>query len=297
MATSEHILDWPRLLGELSLNRTAAQFTETVERLAQELGAREVRFHLYEMDAAQLVRGHERLKVDPSTLQGTCALYCEPVETPEGSAWPVTRFGSLIGVLSAAQGRLGELAGAAGLMFEPVRIREEAATCLAALQGLLTAAVDRVAPGSTGHVARVARLALELGSMLDLSPQARQDLWDAAHFHDVGWLLLQHQSYEEQLAGHSEAGAGFLEQTEALRLLSPLVENHHQTYPASKPVAMEAWILALAEELDELFSEHPGPLEEKTRDFYSSHAGKHNPEVVDALSSLIDSGRLQELYS
>ncbi len=289
-------MDWPRLLGELSLNRTAAQFTETVERLALELGAREIRFHLYEMDAALLVRGHERLGVDSSTLQGTCALYCEPVERPEGCAWPVTRFGSLIGVLSAAHGQLGELAGAVGLMYEPVRIREEAATCLAALQSLLTAAVDRVAPGSTGHVARVARLALELGSMLDLSPQARQDLWDAAHFHDVGWLLLQHQSYEEQLAGHTEAGAGFLEQTEALRLLSPLVENHHQSYPASKPVAMEAWILALAEDLDELFSEHPGTLEEKTRNFYSRNVGKHHPEVVDALSSLIDSGRIKELY-
>ncbi len=297
METSSSILNWPRLLGELSLNRNAAQFTETVERLALELGGRDVRFHLYEMDEALLVRGSERLRVDSSTLQGTCALYCEPVERPEGSAWPVTRFGSLIGVLSADQGQLEELAGAAGLMFEPVRIREEAATCLAALQGLLTAAVDRVAPGSTGHVARVARLALELGSMLDLSPQARQDLWDAAHFHDVGWLLLQHQSYEEQLSGHAEAGATFLEQTEALRLLSPLVEAHHQSYPAGKPVAVEAWILALAEELDEIFSEHPGSLEEMTRDFYSKHARRHHPEVVDALSSVIDSGRLQELYS
>lgn len=295
------ISDWPRLLGELLLNRTTAQFAATVELLARELGAPFPRFYLYDMDAGTLTRGQQTLQVDNRSMAGECALYCEILETDHGLALPVTRYGSLIGVLVADRGAdrecLTQLAGAVGLMHEPVKAREEATTTLAALEGLLVQAVDRMAPGGSGHVDRVARIASELATMLDLSPQSRQDLWDAAHFHDVGWLVLKTDTADDREKDHTEAGAIFLERTEALRPLAALIEPHHESYPSKKPRAIEAWVLSLAEDLDEYFSKRcEQTLEERTRSFYAERTVRHHPEVVDALSGLVDSGRLAAIY-
>ncbi len=295
------ISDWPRLLGELSLNRTTAQFVATVERLAGELGAPFPRFYLYNMDAGTLTRGQQTLAVDTRSMAGECALYCEIIDTAHGMALPVTRYGSLIGVLVVDKGAdkngLRELAGAVGLMLAPVEAREETNTTLAALQSLLVQSVDRMAPGGQGHVDRVARVASELASMMDLSPQSRQDLWDAAHFHDVGWLVLKTDTADDRGKDHTEAGAIFLERTGALRPLAALIEPHHEGYPAPKPRAIEAWVLALAEDLDEFFARRSEQsLDERTRAFYETRARQHHPEVIDALSGLVDSGRLGAIY-
>lgn len=296
------ISDWPLLLGELSLNRTTAQFVATVERLAGELGAPFPRFYLYDMDAGTLTREKQSLAVDNRSMAGEAALYCEIIATEHGMALPVTRYGSLVGVLVADRGadlaRLKELADAVGLMHEPVRAREETETCLAALQDLLVQSVDRMAPGGEGHVDRVARLASELATMMDLSPQSRQELWDAAHFHDVGWLVLKTGTADDRDKDHTEVGAIFLERTGALRPLAAVVEPHHDSYPAPRPRAIEAWVLALAEDLDEFFSQRAEQgLEERTRAFYEQRSKRHHPETIDALSSLVDAGRLRALYS
>lgn len=284
--------DWHRLLNELSLNRTTAAFAESVERLAGELGSKEPRFYLYDLKKGCLQRGEQSLPVDGNTLAGSCALYCERVSGPEGVALPVTRFGSLVGVLQGSEA-LPDLAGAAGMMLETIRQREQSRKCLETLQGVLVQVVDRVAPGGNGHTERVALLATELATLMDLSVQSRQELWDAAHYHDIGWLGRGGESET-----HAAQGAGLLERSAALKPLARLVASHHLRYPAEGVIPVEAWVLSLAEDLDEFFSQRRNlPLPFRTSEFYAQHAPHHHPEVVDALSGLVDSGRLAQIYA
>lgn len=287
-------LNWPHLLRELSLSRTTAEFAETVERLANELGSTAPRFYLYDMPTASLSRaGEPSLPVDAGSLPGSCALYCERVSAPEGEAFPVTRFGSLVGVLVGTAGSsLAELAQAAGMMLQTTRQRELSRRCQDTLQEVLVGVIERAAPGGEGHVARVAQVATELATLMDLSVQSRKELWDAAHFHDVGWLS------DPDPTSHPRSGAMVLERSPALKPLARLVEAHHLRYPGPSDVPVEAWVLSLAEDLDEFFSQRRHiPLTNRTADFYAQHAPHHHPEVVDALSGMIDSGRLAQIYA
>lgn len=306
MSTTTQTLDWLELFGELSLSRTAAQFAQAVESAADRLGADDSRVYLYSLEDNQLSRfgpPPETLAVEAGSLPGQCAMYCEPVQEGGKAAVPLTRFGSLVGVLVSQGGpfeELQELGRLAGLVYEQVRSREEAAAYQASSQELLARAADKLAPGGHGHVERVARVATELASLMDLSPQSRQEIWDAAHYHDVGWLVLEGRPYEEIVQEHGQAGADFLAASQALVHLVPLVENHHRRYdsPDRERVPMEAWVLALAEDLDEFWSTRKSAgFRANTGAFYKERAPGHHPEVVDALSGLIDSGKLEEIYS
>ncbi|MEW6280297.1 MAG: HD domain-containing phosphohydrolase, partial [Candidatus Eremiobacterota bacterium] len=255
-------LDWLSILGDLSLCRTIPQFTGAVEKAARDLGAAEARLYLYDLEDNVLTHERERVTVDAASLAGNCALYCEAVSEGETQAAPVSRFGSLIGVLVTRGGPatlLSELAQLTGLTHEAVQLREDSALVLAATRELLARAVDKLAPGGTGHVTRVARTAVELATLMDLSAQSRQEVWDAAHYHDVGWLALDGRPYDFVRQNHCHSGASFLTSSRSLRHLAPLVLAHHERwdgsgYPgqiARDQVAMEAWVLALAEDLDE----------------------------------------------
>ncbi len=323
MATSTR-LDWLHFLGELSLSRTMPQFVAAVEQSALDLQASESRFFLYRFSQNVLVRPGQseqtrvlegvvpqnreevdspilrRTPVDESSLVGRCALYCEELAEGQERVFPVTRFGSLVGVLKATGGDrelLTELGVLVGLVHEMVKAREEEHSLLSGTLDLLVGATDRMVPEGPGHVERVARLSTKLASMLDLSAQSRQEVWDASFYHDIGCLLLAGQPFDEVLRDHSRVGAEFLVSTGALRHLAPLVAAHHDVYEPGSNTPIEAWVLAMAEDVDRFFSQHRhDDYQENTRAFYAERISRHHPETIDALSGLIDSGKLARLY-
>lgn len=316
------MLNWLQLLGELSLSRSIPQFVASVEQVALTLGATDAKFYLYRLYQNVLVRPGQseparivdgvvpldreeaeapimrRTPVDETSLVGRCALYCESVREASSVAVPVARFGSLLGVLRAENGApeiLEEYAVLVGLVHDLVRTRDEVRSLLSGTLELLVRATDLVVPQGAGHVERVARLSTKLASMMDLSAQSRQEVWDAAYYHDIGWLLLEGSADAETL--HASRGADFLETTGSLRRLAPLVAAHHLPYSEELRVPLEAWVLAMAEDVDEYFAaRREQDYLDVTRAFLSERARLHHPEVVDALRGLFDSGRLARMY-
>jgi hypothetical protein len=303
MTTTAIVVDWARFLGELSLSRTTPQFVANVEKVAEELFCVAPKFYLYHLTGTLLIDDEQnRVPVDEGSLAGRAALYCESVSEGGRVAVPVTHFGSLVGVLEAqsAPGALEELAPLVGLVYDAVRSQEEERSMLATTQELLVQATDRALPEGSGHVERVAQLATRIAGLIDLSEQSQQELWDAAYYHDLGCLPLQGKAFDVIRAQHAEVGARLLEASGALSHLAPLVASHHLRYSDTKNperIPLEAWVLALAEDLDEFLTErrYQG-WEESTREFYQERAPGHHPDVVDALSGLIDSGSLSAVY-
>ncbi|MGE0492411.1 MAG: HD-GYP domain-containing protein [Vulcanimicrobiota bacterium] len=309
-------------LEKLSLARTVPQFVSTLEELGTALPGVETSF-FYQYDGAQhrLRRLGQEFGVDEQTQPGCCALYREVIEGPGALpddqqtvhlSVPVRHFGELVGVFSVASSGNGalkphliELARVAGVVCENVRQRQESAAYLDRSRDLLVRAVEAVSKEGTGHVGRVVRLSSELANLLDLSAQSRADLFAAAHYHDIGMLMVPSHSGFEAERAHPRAAAEFLAASNALRDLAPLVLAHHERYdgtgfPDGKSgddVPIEGWILALAEDLDEFWqASYKTDFRENLADFFARRVAGHHPDVVDALCGLADSGRLAALY-
>lgn len=311
-------------LERLSLARTRVQFSRTLEQLCPEVpGVQQALFYEYQPANHRLRRNEEDFLVDDATQPGACAMYREsseleaevPGRLDAGApaySFPVRFYGELVGVLTLV-GRAGtngsftdhgeELASVAGLIFEQVKNRETADLYLDRSRDLMVNAVEALQKDQ-GHVGRVSRLVTELGNLLDLSAQAKADLFQAAQFHDVGFLILSHRSPFEAEAAHCQAGSEFLASHRELRHLAELVLDHHERYDGSgfpnqkkgDQVSLEGWALALAEDFDEHLHDSRGDRLTKLSGFFEKKARQHHPDVVDALCGLIDSGRLKEIY-
>ncbi|MBI3924142.1 MAG: HD domain-containing protein [Armatimonadetes bacterium] len=313
------------LLEELSLAQDRRQFHTVLAQLARDV-AESDRAVFHEFDAARdclTAPDAEDVPLGESSLPGRCALYLETLnaggEIPGlgrvavATSLPVKRFGSLVGVLTVgrtngaipeeAQARLAELARLAGVVHQHVVEREEALGFQTRVQELLVQAVDLVDGEASGHMLRVSQLVARMASMLDLSVQASGRLWQAAQFHDIGRLILR--GHPEVRQHHPAAGAAFLAASRTLSELAPLVKAHHERYDGSgfpdglkgDAVSLEGWVLALAEHLDEFWTENRSlDYEQKLRLFFEEEARPHHPAAIDALSGLVDSGWLAKLY-
>lgn len=292
---------------ELALARSPAQFAEGLEHLARQVsGAREARFH-----PARGAFGRpasDEVGLRELGLAGLCLLHQEKVRDGETVCLPVRRYGATVGALQVTgagedlQG-LEELARVAGLFWELVALREDVAACTARTEELLLHATEGVEPGAERHTLRVARLASELAAFMDLSAQSRQLVDRAARLHDVGKVALPGVSASERDRLHPGAGADYLRGTRVLADLAPLVEAHHERWDGSgfpqglagDEAPLEAWVLALAEDLDESRTLAGGAFESWLEGFLASRSRAHHPAVVDALGGLVVSGRLREL--
>jgi hypothetical protein len=293
------MINWSsQVVAELSLASSPAEFGRRLEQLATRLtGAGQPTFLAYQQHCDQLI-SHDgsALAIAEDSLAGRCALYQENLATPDqGLALLVRSGGSLGGVLllaSPADGDLlEELVELAGSLYSGAVRREEEARYQSASLDLMIRAAELLPQVGAGHVGRVARLVYELAVQLDLASQDRQRLWQAAHYHDVGWLTLPDS---ERAALHPQAGAAFLEACPGLRSLAPLVESHHERYDGSgfphgrraDQLPLEAWLLALAEHAAERRHALGELLEGR---------GLHHPEALHVLGGLHKSGRLEML--
>ncbi len=223
---------------------------------------------------------------------------------------PIMHWGSLIGVLAVAFDRephkniseqIHEAARVLGAVGYTVNEREKTNQFVVRTRELLVHAVE--AQGKAGHVGRCSRIATALAGMLDCSAQARIELLQAAQYHDVGLLAFAEPETPTAQREHAKRGARLLDCHPDLRVIAPLVEAHHERYDGSgipdgakgDDLPLEAWILALTEDLVESWEKNEGGYKERLLGFFNDAAKHHHPDVVDALCGLVDSGKLERL--
>jgi HD domain len=321
---------------QLSLARNLTQLVDQAEALAREVsGASQACLYRYELSSSLLFEAGSRAAQDPpgfaaeSILPGRCALEWElqsqAVHTSDAArlpgfepfdgvllSLPVLHRGTLRGVLSVGGdhfddeqiAELAQLARVLALMVESAASKQDIMALSNHMQAILVPAIESCPGIRSGHIARIASLVSELGTLLDLSARSRQLLWQAAHYHDVGKLKLQGATAWEIEQRHTQVGAELLAECRPLAQLAPLVASHHERYDGSgfpehkkgDELPLEAWVLSLAEDLEEYCSQNAQqPIDEVLRSFFEQRQGSHHPLVLDALCGLTDNGRLETL--
>ena len=330
MSTSEEEpIRLMEVLRTLSLARSQRAFSESLESVLGDLykteHVRNWRYFPGEDKLRRIISGAEH-PCEEGTLEGSALLNCEltlfsqdrlPVldfteEVKEAVAFPIKLYGTPVGVAvvinpGAPDGGLAwdELSEIAGLMQDSALRAEDTNAFVSRTEDLLVRAVESISRGVQGHIARVGQLASEIATLMDLSSKSRQLILKATQYHDVGKLILQGQPQPELDRMHAQVGADYLRGTRLLRDLAPIVEAHHERYDGSGPrgwkgeqVSVEAWVLALAEDLEEFRLANPNqPVAVQIRSFFEDNANHHHPAAVDALGGLLVSGRLEQLLT
>lgn len=246
---------------------------------------------------------------DPS-LPWPSELHATVSDTDYRISFPVLHWGSLSAVLLLAFAQAPSLSirqeietvvKALGFAGHDVATREAIDTFILRSQELLVHAVE--AQGQPGHVGRVSRIASSLATMLDCSAQCKGELLLAAQYHDVGLLAFTDSTSIQAQRDHPARGARLVEAHPQLRDIARLIEAHHERYDGSglpsglsgDELPLEAWILALAEDLVEHWEASTGPLADRLRPFFQDSTRHHHPDVVDAICGLVDSEKITSL--
>jgi hypothetical protein len=314
------------LLDKLNGADSVADLRRLVAHHSQYWRARQAHYLLYDEQSQLLRSGALEVPLNSETQPGQAALTLRSVsdqalewpeelnqDVPEGAyriSLPIMHWGNLGALLmlafdqqpdAATQKSIQEAVDVLGVVGHTVSEREQTAAFVQRTQELLVHAVE--AQGREGHVGRCSRVATALAQMLDCSAQARAELMQAAQYHDIGLLAFPDPKSPSAQREHPSRGARLLECHPSLRAVAPLVEAHHERFDGSgsphgrrrDELPLEAWILALTEELVETWEAAQGGYAERIRGFFHGSARHHHPDVVDALCGLVDSEKLQSL--
>ena len=272
------------------------------------------------------------IEVDESTFPGWCALYNEEVFSNDLSTGkrtsglpdedkiknlaviPINTYGKLEGVLvlfnksedfdRESVSDLKSNADDIPLSLSYVKMREDLENLEIHFGDMITRNTDFLTPESEGHVLRVAGLCSQMAIVLDISDTIRQKIWKAAIFHDVGKILMLGREPWEIERFHTREGAAYLRSINVLTDIAYIVETSHERYDGTgvpsalggDVIPVEAWILALAEDIEEFNHQHKTDFfEDMLLNFYKKNAPGHHPAVVEALSVLVDSGNLEKI--
>jgi hypothetical protein len=314
------------ILDKLSSAATTADLRRILGQQSQYWGARKSAYLTYDEARQVLEHGGGEVALSSDSQAGQAALTLRPCsdqalswpqdlgeDLPAGAyrmSLPILHWGSLEAVLLLAFDQepekgtaeaISEATRILGVVGHTVSERERTAEFVLRTQELLVHAVE--AQGRDGHVGRCSRVATSLATMLDCSAQARAELLQAAQYHDVGLLAFADRSSPSAQREHAQRGARLLDCHPALRAVGPLVEAHHERHDGSgspfgksgDELPLEAWILALTEDLVECYEAADGDYPDRIRGFFYGPAKHHHPDVVDALCGLVDAGKLQGL--
>lgn len=313
-------------LGRLISVSSIDEFRSAVVHLATTRWRSDAAYYLIYDEGEQTLRfDQKKIGLQPDCQVGSTALTLRPsaeqeldwpAELPSGSAFrlsvPLFHFGSLQGVLAvsfpeeptpAVVNDIKSLAYLLGIVVNKVQQSERDRLFMDRCQEFLVRAVE--ARSQRGHVRRCSRLVNSLAEMLDLSPQVKSELMQATQYHDIGLLCFTDPHTIEAEREHSAIGAKLLASHPELLSVSLLVENHHERYDGSgqprgkakDELALEGWVLALAEDVVETWEAHPGNFAANVERFFNDSAKHHHPDVVDAFCGLIDSGQLEEILA
>ena len=137
-----------------------------------------------------------------------------------------------------------------------------------------------------GHSARVERIALAIGELLDLSAPELEVLGYAARFHDIGKLVVPdavllkasplYGAEWALMRTHAEEGARIIERLGFLQDRVPLIRHHHEHYDGSgypdnlvgADIPLGARIIHIADALDTMTTARtlPGPAHARAGD-------------------------------
>jgi HD-GYP domain-containing protein (c-di-GMP phosphodiesterase class II) len=180
---------------------------------------------------------------------------------------------------------------------------------------MLAAAIDEKDPYTRGHSDRVARYSLHVGRELGLSEEELDRLKIAALLHDVGKIGVDDRVLKkpgaltpeefELMRQHPSKGANIMRPVAQLKDMLPGIELHHehingQGYPyglKGDQIPMMARIIAVADTLDAITTNRPyqaaSGLEDALPIIRKLAGIKFDPRVVDALDSVIQSGKIR----
>jgi len=180
---------------------------------------------------------------------------------------------------------------------------------------MLAAAIDEKDPYTRGHSDRVAKYSMMLGTQLGLTPEELDRLRISALLHDVGKIgvddrvLKKPGSLTEEefqiMKQHPTKGANIMRPVPQLREMLPGIELHHEHvdgkgYPyglKGEEIPLMARIIAVSDTLDAITTNRPyqsaKELEEALGIIRRVAGTKFDSKVVDALQSLVGSGKLR----
>jgi putative nucleotidyltransferase with HDIG domain len=140
---------------------------------------------------------------------------------------------------------------------------------------ILAKIIDARDPFVAGHATKVAEYATDIAAELNLPTVRVERIHQAALLHDIGKVAISEavlrkpgkltEEEYEYFKAHCDIGADFLETSQTLRNLAPLVRCHHEHwdgegYPRglrSEQIPLEARVLAVADAVDAMASDRP----------------------------------------
>ena len=179
----------------------------------------------------------------------------------------------------------------------------------------LAEAIDGKDPLLKNHCRRLQKLALAVGEELRLPPARIELLIYAAFLHDIGKADLPEEVLQktgplspedwEYIRRHPTAGRKRLEAT-YLKDAGVIVEQHHERYDGTgypyglkgSEIELEAQIVAAVDAFDAMTSDRPYrprlTREEAFAELRRCAGTQFNPEVVEVLISVVQSGRVPD---
>ncbi len=180
---------------------------------------------------------------------------------------------------------------------------------------MIAAAVDEKDPYTRGHSGRVAKYSMLIGENLKLPADELDRLKISALLHDVGKIGVDDRVLKkpgkltdeefELMKQHPTKGANIMRPVTQLKEMLPGIELHHERmdgagYPfglTAEKIPMMARIIAVADTFDAMTTNRPYQtamdVEFAVGRIKSLAISKFDPEVVQALVTAIDSGKLR----
>jgi len=244
-------------------------------------------------------------------------------------AVPITNRGSTAAVIGLGfeEGRilpeedlehLSQLADQFAVALSNAKMLEEVNDFSLGTLEALARTVDAKSPWTAGHSERVTRLAVTIGTAMDLDPAELFKLHRGAMLHDIGKLGIPQAILDKKgrldrdefdvVRSHTTIGERILEPINAFAEIMPVISQHHERFDGSGypnglvgfEIDIKARILAVADVYDAMTnprpyrkSVDPGEVVEMIQ---TQAGSQFDPEVVAAFLRVIDSrGGLEQL--
>jgi HD-GYP domain-containing protein (c-di-GMP phosphodiesterase class II) len=180
---------------------------------------------------------------------------------------------------------------------------------------MLAAAIDEKDPYTRGHSDRVAKYSVHIGRQMGLPEEELEVLKISALLHDVGKIGVDDRVLKKPgaltpdefnlMRQHPTKGANIMRPVPQLKNMLPGIELHHEHingegYPyglKGDQIPLMARIIGVADTLDAITTNRPyqtaAALDAAVQVIRSLAGKKFDPNVVDALEAVIESGQIR----
>ena len=181
----------------------------------------------------------------------------------------------------------------------------------------LSSAVDAKSSWTAGHSERVTKYAVLLGGEMGLSMDDIKSLEFAGILHDIGKIGTNEAILDKPdkltddeymaIKKHPERGAELMGHIKHLDHLIPIVRHHHEHFNGTgypdklegENIPLLARILAVADTFDAMKADRPyrkgRTMDFIIEEFKRSSGSQFDPQVIESLLSVIESGRHNDI--